>query len=81
MQDIVRRYFKIFIGVVGALASGGLVISGLKSGAVPGFGRASLAMGTTYHEASQASQFWFVIVFWLVAFAGFVWLAWSAYRD
>lgn len=81
MQDTVRRYFKIFIGVVGALVSGGLVISGLRSGPVPGLGRASLATGTAYHEASQTSQFWFVIVFWLVACAGFVWLAWSAYRD
>jgi hypothetical protein len=81
MQDSARRYFKIFIGIVGALVSGALVISGLKSGSVPGLGRASLMTGTAYHEASQASQFWFIIVFWSVACAGFIWLAWSAYRD
>jgi hypothetical protein len=81
MQDSVRRYFKIFIGIVGALVSGALIISGLKSGSVSGFGRASLVTGTMYAEASQTSQFWFIIAFWLVACAGFVWLAWSAYRD
>ena len=81
MQDIVRRYFKIFIGVIGALLSGALVVSGLKSGAVPGFSRAELVTGTMYHDASQASQFWFIIFCWSVACAGFIWLAWSAYRD
>jgi uncharacterized membrane protein len=81
MQDTVRRYFKIFIGVIGALVSGALVVSGLKSGSVPGFGRTDLVAGTMYNHASQASQFWFIIFFWLVACAGFIWLAWSAYRD
>jgi hypothetical protein len=81
MQDTVRRYFKIFIGVIGALLSGVLVVSGFKSGTVPGFSRADLVMGTMYHDASQASQFWFMIFFWLVACAGFIWLAWAAYRD
>ncbi|WP_157798593.1 hypothetical protein [Dyella ginsengisoli] len=81
MQDIVRRYFKIFIGVIGALSSGAVIVSGLKSGYVPGFSRAALVTGTTYHGASQASQFWFIIFFWSVACVGFVWLAWSAYRD
>ena len=81
MQDIVRRYFKIFIGVIGAVASGGLVVLGLKNGSVPGFGNAKLVMGTVYHAASQASQFWFITFCWSVACAGFIWLAWSAYRD
>jgi hypothetical protein len=81
MQDAVRRYFKIFIGVVGALLSGTLVILGLKSGAVPGFSRAELVSGTMYHDASHASQFWFIIFIWSVVCAGFIWLAWSAYRD
>jgi hypothetical protein len=81
MQDSIMRYFKIFIGVVGAVLSGSLIVSGLKSGSVPGFSRASLVTGTVYHSASQASQFWFIIFFWLVACAGCIWLAWSAYRD
>jgi hypothetical protein len=81
MQDTIRRYFTIFIGVVGALVSGYLVVSGLKSGSVPGFGRAQLVTGTMYNDASQASQFWFIIFFWSVVCAGFIWLAWSAYRD
>jgi len=81
MQDTVRRYFKIFIGVIGALVSGALIVSGLKSGSVPGFSRADLVTGTMYNDASQASQFWFIIFFWVVACAGFIWLAWSAYRD
>jgi hypothetical protein len=81
MQDIVRRYFKIFIGVVGALLSGALIVSGIKNGSTPGFSRTDLIAGTMYHGASQASQFWFIIFFWAVACAGFIWLAWSAYRD
>jgi hypothetical protein len=81
MQDTVRRYFKIIIGVVGALVSGALIVSGLKSGSVPGLSRADLVTGTMYHDASQTSQFWFIIFFWSVACAGFIWLAWSAYRD
>jgi len=81
MQDTVRRYFKIFIGVIGALVSVALVVSGLKNGSVPGFGRTNLVAGTMYNHASQSSQFWFIIFFWLVACAGFIWLAWSAYRD
>ena len=39
MQDTIRRYFKIIIGVIGALISGALIVSGLKSGSVPGFSR------------------------------------------
>jgi hypothetical protein len=81
MQDSIRRYFKIFLGVIGAIISGALIISGLKNGSVPGFSQTSLVTGTAYHEASQTSQFWFIIFFWLVACAGFIWLAWSAYRD
>jgi hypothetical protein len=81
MQDRASRYFKIFIGVIGALLSGALIVSGLKNGSVPGFGRAELVTGTMYHDTSQASQFWFIIFFWSVACAGFIWLAWSAYRD
>ena len=78
MQETIRRYFKIFIGVIGALLSGALVVSGLKSGSVPGFARADLVTGTMYRDASQ---FWFMIFLWSVACAAFIWLAWSAYRD
>lgn len=81
MQDGIRRYFMIFFGVIGALLSGALIVSGLKSGSVPGFSRAGLVTGAMYHDASQASQFWFIIFFWAVACVGFIWLAWSAYRD
>jgi len=81
MRDTIGRYFKIFIGVIGALLSGALVTMGIKSGAVPGLGRAELVTGTMYHAASQASQFWFIILLWSVACAGFIWLAWFAYRD
>jgi hypothetical protein len=81
MQYAIRRYFKIFIGVIGALVSGALIVSALRSGSVPGFSRANLATGAVYHDASQASQFWFIILFWSVVCAGFIWLAWSAYRD
>jgi uncharacterized membrane protein YeaQ/YmgE (transglycosylase-associated protein family) len=63
MQDRAGRCFKIFIGVIGALLSGALIVSGLKSGSVPGFVRAELVTGTMYHDASQASQFWFIIFF------------------
>lgn len=81
MQDTARRYFMIFIGVVGTLASGAVIIAGLKSGSVAGFLRTDLVTGAMYNETSQASQFWFIIFFAAVACAGFIWLAWSAYRD
>ncbi len=81
MQDTIRRYFKIFIGVIGALLSGALIVSGLNRGAVPGFTRSDLVTGTMYRDATQASQFWFIIFLWAVACTGFIWLAWSAYRD
>ena len=81
MQYAIRRYFKIFIGVIGALVSGALIVSGLRGGSLPGFSRADLIAGVVYHDASQASQFWFIILFWSVVCAGFIWLAWSAYRD
>lgn len=78
MQGTIRRYFKIFIGVIGALASGTLVVLGLKSGSIPGSTRADLIAGTVCRDASQ---FWFMVVVWSVACAAFIWLAWSAYRD
>jgi hypothetical protein len=81
MQEVFSRWFRIVIGVVGALSSGGLVVSGLRGGSMPDFGRASLALGRMYRVASEPSQFWFIVCFWIVACAGFVWLAWSAYRD
>ena len=81
MQDTVKRYLKIVIGVTGALLSGAVIALGLKSGRVSGFSRTELVTGTMYRSASQASQFWFILFFWSVACAGFIWLAWSAYRD
>lgn len=81
MQENIKRYFKICIGVIGAISSAALIVSGLKGGYLPGLTRASMVTGTTYHEASQSSQFWFLIFFWSAACVGFIWVAWSAYRD
>jgi hypothetical protein len=81
MQNAFSRYFRISIGVIGAVLCGGLVLSGLRSGSIAGFGQASLVLGAAYREAFQPSQFWFILFFWLVGCACFIWLAWSAYRD
>jgi hypothetical protein len=81
MQDAFNRWFRIVIGVIGAVLCVGLVVSGLRSGSMPGFGQASQVLGVAYREASEPSPFWFMIFFWLVACACFVWLACAAYRD
>lgn len=80
MENNAQRHFKMLMGLAGALASAVVVARGLYSGNVPGFTRASQVIGDSYRQASQPSQFWFVIVFWAAACAGFAWLAWSAYR-
>jgi hypothetical protein len=79
MQDTFKRYFKIFLGAVGALLTGSRVASGLKNGYVFGIGQTIL--GTAYQKATQASQYWFIIFFWSVACASCLWLAWSSYRE
>jgi hypothetical protein len=63
MQETVKRYFKIFIGVIGSLISGALNIASLKNGSAAGLDRASALVGNVYHVAAQPSQFWFIIFF------------------
>lgn len=80
MQDEIRRYLRIPIGATAALVSGALVVSAFSGGAVHGLTRASWILGELHHQASQSSQFWFIIVFWLAVCIGFIWVAWSAWR-
>jgi hypothetical protein len=81
MQDSIRRYFKICIGVLGALLSGAFIVSCLKGGSAPSPIRAAMFAGVTYQKASQSSQFWFVLFLAGVACFGFAWFAWHAYRS
>lgn len=75
------RYLKMLAGAIGALLSATLLAMGLRTGALAGFSPfATLATGGV-QRASQGSSFWFLMVFWLAACAGCLWLAWSAYRD
>jgi hypothetical protein len=81
MSDAFRRYFKIIIGIAGALVSGVLVLSGLSSGSAPGLSRTSAVAGVAFQRATQGSQYWFIILLWSVACVFFVWLAWLSYRE
>ena len=81
MQDSIRRYFKICIGVLGALLSGAFIVSCLKGGFAPDPIRVAMIAGVTYQRTAQASQFWFVLFLVGVACAGFAWYAWRAYRS
>jgi hypothetical protein len=81
MQDSIRRYFKICIGVLGALLSGVFIVSCLQGGSAPGPVRAAMVAGVTYQKASQSAQFWFVLFLAGVACVGFAWFAWRAYRS
>jgi hypothetical protein len=80
MQDSVRRYFQICIGVLGALFSIGFIVSCLRGGTAPSLGRASAIAGVAYQRAAQPSQFWLILFLVGLACVGFVWLAWHAYR-
>lgn len=81
MDDSIRRYVLIFIGIVGMLSSGALIVVCLKDGTVPSPIYAAMIAGHAYQRTSQASQFWFVIVLNGLAFVGFAWMAWRAYRN
>lgn len=81
MQDTLKRYFKIFLGVAGTLLSGAIVTSGLKTGSVLGLGQMALVMGTAYQRAAQTPQYWFIIFFWSAVCASCAWLAWASYRE
>jgi len=73
MQDSIRRYFKICIGVLGTLLSGIFIVSCLKGGSAPSPVHVAMVAGVTYQKASQSSQFWFVLFLAGVACAGFAW--------
>lgn len=78
MQDSIKRYFQIAIGIFGVIVSGAFIALCFKSGsaplvAVPGYAQ--------YPAASQPSQFWFIVFFAGVACVGFAWLAWHAFRS
>lgn len=81
LQDCLKRYLVILVGLGGALTSGYLVIDGLVNGCTTGISRAAWITGTVYHQASQGPQFWFSILFWSVFFVLFAWMALSAYRS
>jgi hypothetical protein len=81
MQDSIRRYFKICIGVLGSLLSGVFTVSCLIGGSALSPIRVAMVAGVTYQKASQSSQFWFVLFFAGVACVGFAWFAWHAYRS
>lgn len=81
MHGSIRRYFLIFIGIVGMLSSGGFVITCLKQGAAPSPIVAAAIVGDAYQRTSQPSQFWFVLVLAIATFVGFAWITWRAYRS
>ena len=80
MQDSIKRYFLIFVGIVGMLSTGALVVGSLKDGSVPSPIFAAAVAGDAYLRASDASQFWFALFLYGAAFVGFAWIAWRAYR-
>jgi hypothetical protein len=80
MQDSVKRWFLMLIGVAGSVLSCWLVVRSVKSGVAVLSPVGSLVTGG-YQRASQSSQYWFLIFMYCVAFAGFAWLAWHAYRN
>ncbi|MCP1374722.1 hypothetical protein [Dyella lutea] len=75
------RYLKVLLCLVAAVASGFVAVAGLVRRAVPGLGQAAIVAGDMYRSSAQASQFWFLIVLWSAACAGFAWLAWCIYRS
>ena len=81
MEDSARRYFKIVIGVIGAILSGTLIVMCLKSGVTPGPGMAWWVTDSNYAAVSHPSQYWFMLFLFVVGFVGFTWLAWHAYRS
>lgn len=81
MQDSIKRYFKICIGLLGALFCIGFIVSCLGGGTAPGLGRASAIAGVAYQRAAQPSQFWLAFSLAGAACMGFAWLAWHAYRS
>lgn len=80
MQEPFKRYFQISIGIIGAISSGVFIMLCLKSTSAPSPIRAAAIAGVTYQQATQPSQYWFILFLSGVTFAGFAWLAWHAYR-
>ncbi|MDE2281103.1 MAG: hypothetical protein KGK06_03085 [Xanthomonadaceae bacterium] len=80
MQDSIKRYFLIFVGIAGMLSSGVLIVASLRRGTVLSPIYAAAVAGVAYQRASQASPFWFVLLLYGAAFVGFAWIAWRAYR-
>lgn len=81
MEESIRRYFLIAIGVLGAILSATLIVTSLKTGKVPGPGLAWWVTDQGYSHASNPSQYGFMLFLFVACFAGFVWLAWHAWRN
>lgn len=81
MNDSIKRWFLVVIGVLGAISSGALIIASLKSGATPGPSLASWVTDTQYSLTAHPSQFGFMLFTYIAGFIGFCWLAWRSYRN
>lgn len=81
MNDSVKRWFLIVMGVLGAVLSGSLIVSSLTSGTTPGPSLAWWVTDTNYSSAAHPSQFGFMLFTYIVGLVGFGWLAWHSYRN
>lgn len=81
MNDSVKRWLLMVLGVLGAILCGALLVSSLASGTTPGPGFAWWATGTDFPSATHPSQFGFMLFMYAAGAVGFAWLAWHAYRN
>lgn len=81
MHDSIKRCFLIFIGIVGMVLSGTLIVRCLNTGSAPSPILAGAMAGHAYQRATQGSQFWFVLLLFGAAFVAFGWIAWRAHRS
>ena len=79
-SEAIGRVFLMVIGVLGAVACVAVVASSFSSGAAPRIGSRSLVLPNPYTLANSPSQFWFGVIFYVLAGAVFGWSAWRAYR-
>jgi hypothetical protein len=81
MNDSVKRWFLIVMGVLGAILCGVLIVWALTSGTTPGPGLAWWITDTNYSRAAHPSQFGFMLFMYIGGLVGFGWVAWHYYRN
>ena len=79
-SNAISRYFEILLGVAGSALFAYLAIHSISIGSTAGIGRYSRIFAKSYTLATTPSQFWLMVLFYLVAGSLFALLAWRAYR-